>query len=344
MRAVIASALLGFLVPVAAIMGYNYWQDPFRFYHFAASASFSENARWQNPGLLKHTEYDTVLIGTSRFANFRPSMFEPEWRVLKVTAPGAMAKEQLATLEYALALGRTRRVVMEASYVSFTATQTGDTADFPEFLYAPSLETPFSYLLSYDLLKRSFGGIFERQHSLDELYVWSHQMGAFGKEAVLETVLKGCSREAVAPLPPAPTAAYLARLERAVAEHPEVEFLLVLPPMHALSLTGGFRDDVRLEAIGQRLNFRSALAKLAARHRHLTLYDYASQPELVLDYRLYSDLGHFRPAINRRIAGELVSATAPRAQLEDINDALLAVRSKVDRTDLPCWLESLTAP
>ena len=144
MKSTIIAALLGFLLPVIGIMGFNAWTDPFRYYRPIEDSRYSDNARWQNPGMIRNSPYDTALIGTSRFENFKPSMFaDAGWKVLKVTAPGSLANEQLDTMEMVLEQGRAKRIIIEMSYVSYIASRQRDPGEFPRFLYRSTPETSF---------------------------------------------------------------------------------------------------------------------------------------------------------------------------------------------------------
>ena len=109
MRATFICAAIFFITPIAAVMAYNYHVDRFQYYHtHEGTPIYSSNERWQNPGLIRTHDYDTVIIGTSRSQNFLPEMFE-SWRILKTTAAGASAEEQLMTLGLVLQQAKAER-------------------------------------------------------------------------------------------------------------------------------------------------------------------------------------------------------------------------------------------
>jgi hypothetical protein len=331
MKTTIIAALGGFLIPIAVVMGYNLVVDPYHYYHVETGehARYSVNARWRNPGLLRNLDYDSVLIGTSRSENFTPSMFLPGgWRLLKVTAPGSMAEEQIATLDAALRVGRATRVLIELSNVSFTAIRRRQAFTFPEFLYRPTLETPFLYLLSYDLFLDSLrvaSGGGDRQ-PLEQLDVWwpSHQ-AEFGHGNLVALRARGCGQrdEKGAQLHERQAhdrAEQIRALDARIAENPNVRFIGFFPPMAGLTLSTASVDSLEAQ-----YKFRQGIAKIATKRPNFDLYDYSTVEDIVLDLNRYKDPGHFDIEVNRRIAREILEGTAPRANLNDINGTLPVV-------------------
>lgn len=337
-RQTITAGLLGFLLPVIGVMGFNAWQDPFHYYRKIEDSRFSENARWQNPGLIRNFDYDSVLIGTSRFENFKPSMFQSAgWNVLKVTAPGSMANEQLDTLALVLNQGKADRIVLEMSHISYTAPSNRKPYEFPSFLYQSTLETPFQYLLSFDLLGQSFLISTREQTPLDELYVWWTQFnGRFGKAKLLSHIASQCEKPIEPRRKKPPTQAYLTRLEQLVSTHPQVKFITVFTPLSALSLgERPVHDEVR-DPIADRLDFRAQTAAVASRNPNMILYDYAAREEIVTDLDRYKDAGHFDMATTELMAMEIVTQTAPLADLNNVNSRLLKLREEFDAARFSC--------
>jgi hypothetical protein len=337
MRNTLLSALFGFLLPVTAVMGFNLWHDPYHYYRIPADGDFRTNARWQNPGLIRNYPYDTLLVGTSRSENFQPQMFQAAgWNVLKATAPGSLANEQLATIDLGLASGRVDRVIFEMSYTSFTADRAAGIYPFPEFLYEPSLETPFMYLLSYDLMLKGLPGNVERSSApLEDLYVWwSKRSHEFTSHHVLKRLADSCSSveaSTIAAKRDIPTERYLDRFRQQVESSPDIEFIGFFPPVAALGMLD--HSDQGLDA---RLSFRQALAGFANRYENFTLLDYASDHSIVMDLSRYRDVGHFDLAATRQIAQDISDQQGPVVNGGDVNVPLLALLGDLDRKVTPC--------
>ena len=335
MKATLSSALIAFLIPIAMVMGYNLAHDPFQYYHTPENSRFSTNDRWQNPGLIRQYDHDTVLIGTSRSQNFQPAMFEPAgWRLLKAAAAGSKADEQLATLRLALSTGYAERVLMELSYTSFSYNRPDQNNTFPSFLYEPNLETPFLYLLSYDLIFKSLYNHDKTDQTLEDLYVWwPDHHNEFGERQMVKKLATSCGNPGRKPEPRSrpPTARYLAELAVLVGEHQEVSFIGFFPPVPALTLV--MDQEVSLQ---ERLVFREAIAEIARARQNLKIFDYASVPDIVLDLSRYKDVDHYDMDVTRQMAREMQGGTGPYADLANVNRKLLQTRSLVDRSKIPC--------
>lgn len=337
------AAILGFLTPVMAIMGFNAWQDPFHYYHSPEGSDFSENARWQNPGMIRNYDYDSVIVGTSRFENFKPSMFIPYgWKILKATAPGSMANEQLDTVSLVLDQGRAKRIVLEMSHVSYTATARRSGSEFPSFLYRTSPETPFQYLLSFDLFLRAIFPTRRTQSTLEELYVWwPNYKNQFSEQQLIDKLIDRCEQPTEQKGIKPPTEDYLDRLESLIVSNPGVSFIAVFTPLSAIALGVEPASDQLPDPLSDRLEFRLDIADLAKKYENMILYDYATQSELVTELSRYKDPAHFDMATTKLMAQEISSGTAPLANLDDINSTLLRIRQEFDAARFSC--DQLTA-
>src|SRR5689334_22014492 len=112
----LAALALGLAAAVALV---NWRVDPLNFYRLPGRTPyFSEQARYRNPGLARHADYDAVILGTSVSLGFdRRHMNERLGaRTLNLAMQGASAHEQALLLGVALRSGRLRRVVWDLNY------------------------------------------------------------------------------------------------------------------------------------------------------------------------------------------------------------------------------------
>ena len=83
------SASVGLLLVCAATV---FLLDPAFQYHlpFAGIEATYTNERYQNAGLIKNEDYDSICIGSSVTSNFRASWFDERFggKTLKVSYPG----------------------------------------------------------------------------------------------------------------------------------------------------------------------------------------------------------------------------------------------------------------
>ncbi|GAB5538492.1 MAG: hypothetical protein Salg2KO_05950 [Salibacteraceae bacterium] len=134
-----------------------WYVDPYQFYGKNEAYGISENYRYQNPGLAKHYDYETILIGTSITHVIRPSTVDSVFNTetMKLTIKGSSNHEQYLMAKLALETGKPKRVIWGADY--FTATREYNKAlndrDFPHYLYDDNYLNDWVFLFNLGNLK-----------------------------------------------------------------------------------------------------------------------------------------------------------------------------------------------
>ena len=154
---VAALCALGFLV---------YRVDPFFHYHKPDTSRYYytlDNQRSQNDGIIRHFDYDAMIIGSSMTENFRTSEAERlfQRRFIKTVFNGGSYKEMNDNIEKALEThpecGMVIRCLdIERFFDSWDAMRT-DLGEFPTYLYDDNPFNDVKYLLNRDVL---FGRVF----------------------------------------------------------------------------------------------------------------------------------------------------------------------------------------
>ncbi len=294
----------GFLAVVLGIMGFNYVYDPFQFYrlHGDASPGFSQNERYQNPGLLRHLEYDSIVVGSSISQNFSPQMFAPTgWRLLNVTASGSGSYLHRLIIDAALSQGKAKRVLRELRYGNFSGgvKDVNQEQALPDFLYQGTLERPFQYLLSIDLLGKSWSvatGTDDRV-PLELVHAWYPQHKfKFGTLHYLRGYkikcrgfdpLQEAAKAEAGRLDAGTAQALWQNLEEQLQQFPEVEFIAYYPPIFYLH---GYGDRA---AFRNRVAFRRATFELAKKYPNFLLYDFSILADVVDNPYRFKDPLHF---------------------------------------------------
>ncbi len=347
MRLVIAAAILMLTLPAVLLMGYNALFDPYQYYRkwTGPEPIFSTKGRYQNPGLIKHYDFDTIIVGTSRSQNFTPEMFEGSgWQPIKLTAAGSGSHVQATTLEMALKTGKVKRAIVELTPSAFEhgPNHVRQDRSFPEFLYEPTVETPFLYLLSYDIFKkaRRVARGLKAPTPLGELNVWQDRYAEdFGKNRYLENVKFDCRPLDDLPLTwkgdyPAMDQALDANLEALIAAYPEVDFLGFLPP-YPISWLGKVSEKGRRLILG----FRHRTYGLAEKHANFRLFDFALMDDVVGDPARYKDFSHYDQAANAAMAKAMVwgGFEAGKDIAGDITQANQRLKAIADAFDWRRW-------
>lgn len=146
---------------MATVVGFNYAIDPLQFYRKAwYLPHFSDQQRYQTPGLAKNYPYDTIILGTSMTDNFRPSYMDQKLgtRTLKLSIDGSTSREQRMIGELAINTGKVKRVIWGIDYFSLRGGADrvrDDYGPFPYYLFDQNPWNDVSYLFSYSTTRDS---------------------------------------------------------------------------------------------------------------------------------------------------------------------------------------------
>ena len=177
----------------------NWVIDPLQYYRRASyPPEFSDQTRYQNPGLARHFPYDTAIIGTSVSRGFDLAQMHTllGWDAMNLSMQGASAREQSLMLEVALRSGRVHRVLWDVN-CEFLRGRRDWVSDFegafPAYLYSTDpLDQLTGYLLNVDtskatlrVLLRNCGIKLYRPRTVADLSGLEASAKAVGREAIL---------------------------------------------------------------------------------------------------------------------------------------------------------------
>lgn len=297
---------LGTLLALLLLAGLaNFLIDPLQVFRRASfyTPHFSENERYQIPGLARHYAAPIVVLGTSHMENASPSEIAAAFGEpgVKLAIAGSSLTEQQLALRLVLATGKAKRILWGLDYAALAWGDklVDEWGEFPIYLYEPDLRLVSRYLLSLQTLQDGRKALSEAPaRGLDELNVWWPQ-STFSPERV--AAAWAAQEQRWTPELRARSAAqtiwpkFAATLERRVYDtiraHPTVRFDLILPPYSIL----GYANDFRLndEWFFQRMLMRESLRKFAHAQSNVRLWDFQTETALVTDFRHYKDLDHF---------------------------------------------------
>lgn len=291
--------LAAFFGAVGALMAVNYKLDPFHYYSKPDPKTdlFVQNARYQNPALIKHLDYNTLILGTSRSQNFTYDMItRPDWTPLSVTAEGSSISYHKLAAEMAIRENKPDVIILEISKLSYLrGLGRNNNHTVPDYLYKPNLETSFNHLLTFDFIRRSRQLVQTDIHALDGLQSWmpdhftKFEHGAFMGDLAVEA----CELEPLGEMSLSSKVgagwkeAVYDGLVTLIADNPSIEFRLWFPSRHVIEY---YSRQSEVKAI---LQFRAHILSAISRFENVKVYDFASDLNLVHDYGDYKDTGHF---------------------------------------------------
>ena len=143
------------LILCAAVVWYV---DPFFHYHAPdpdGEVWFDQRA--QSAGLLRTQQYDTLFMGSSLAANFRPQWFDVYYdaNTVKVTLPNGGFEEFTTALNYAYSQQDVKRVIFGLDPNLLARAPEDAPNQLPTYLYDDNPWNDGQYLLNKDVLMRS---------------------------------------------------------------------------------------------------------------------------------------------------------------------------------------------
>ena len=164
---------LGFCAAIVVVV------DPF--FHYRSPDPEAEvwfEQRYQTAGLLRSQDYETVLMGTSLAANYRPLWFDAyfDTRTVKATFPNGGFHEFTQALDYAYETHDVKRVIfgLDPNILVRSVEEAPD--QLPAYLYDTNPWNDGPYLLNKSVLVRTLYVLREKAEgntqALQDAFVW----------------------------------------------------------------------------------------------------------------------------------------------------------------------------
>lgn len=270
------------------------------------------------PRLLRDMEYDTFVLGSSMTRNFFLNDIDAALggKSVKLAASGATTTDLKKFFDIALeAKGDSlKRVVFSLDIYSMNKSK--DEAHYKEFeyLYRDDLAEEYKYFFSrqtyssmFYLIKRKLRPKKKRQHQADVNRMFSTEYAGM-KFNLGEVMADAYHNERIhhsqTPAHPKNFAHSLNNcLLPMIAENPQIEFTIYLPPYHIYTYC---QSEQFKEAEGL-IRQRTLVMKQLLKYPNVTLHDFQTDRSYVCDHDLYSDVQHFSSHAARRILADLAA-------------------------------------
>lgn len=283
--------------------------DPYVYYHRAIGLrQVYDNSTAMIPGVLRHFEYDTVLYGSSMVQNFDISEMNKALgtNAVKATSAGLTADTLSVYLDIAFASrgNKLRRCVAGVDYYAFD--RNGKKLhDRYKYLYENRLFMP-EYLFSKDSLDAVIEVLltnikvpFDKvaRHETDFNKMFSNKPGRhkYGRKYIENDVR--CRTRKMVPLSNNVKDNFRRLLFKHIAEHPDVQFDIFLPPysVYYWCVLDEFGE------VEKYLDIRRFLVEEIAKYPNAALHDFQCDKDIICDLDNYKDFSHYSPAISSRI-------------------------------------------
>ena len=318
-RRTVFAFLLGSALFALAVILSAFVIDPLQFYHkpwFHKPVYLTEQ-RYQNPGLARNYDYETIIIGTSMTENFFPSVVEEAigGKTVKLSLRGSLADEQHRIAKVALGTGKPKTVLWGLDHFALRTDGLEDQEGasdyaFPHYLYDDDILNDYRYWFNYyPYLEMAKGLVRQivtgRTEDLEHLYNWNDRF-VFGEDVTVRhfrtkmaeyAAFAGTKREG--PIE-AEQASFRKNVLSLIESHPDVKFLIYYPPYSILRHV--FWRETNPERYERQLAMKEWMFAEFSRYPNVEVYDFQTEAEWTFNLDYYKDMSHHHQDINTRIA------------------------------------------
>lgn len=277
--------------------------DPlFQYHEPLKTISYTiDSEDYQNPGIAKNFDYNSVIVGSSMTENFKPSLFneQMELKTVKLPFSGARTKNIKKILDISIANKKIKKVFYGLDIFSLEAKSEEIRHELPEYLYDNNLVNDVEYVLNKDLMYRAYENLKntvkkKENTSLDEAYNWANQYTYLENEVVtnynqnknnynsnptnLDRV-EGNLKNNIIPL---------------IEQNPDTEFYMFFPPYSILYWDWIIKND-KLDGTIQELEY---IIEELLNYDNVKVFYFQNIEEIITNLYFYRDYNHYGQVIS----------------------------------------------
>lgn len=303
----IIKGLLILVAPVLLLAGLVVFIDPYFHFHkpIKGITYILENERYQNDGVLRNFDYDTIITGTSLDQNEKVSEIEPLFggKAVKVPFAGGYFPELSFTLNNALKRKHVKRVIMSLGYSNFIETEFNDWGHqefiYPMYLYDDNIFNDINYIFDISALNMSLREILRTiRHvpstSFDEYSRWEER-DEFGKSIVLGKYYRDKDKHKVVIGKEDMIKKNIKEnLTNLVNKYPDTEFDFYFPPFNIIY----WYDLKQNNALYSKIDGIKTVIEELLPCKNVNLFYFLNEWDIVTNFDNYIDTIHYSARIN----------------------------------------------
>ncbi len=312
------------IILLGALGGVIAWVDPYFHYHKPLSNMYYElnNERSQNDGIIRHFDYEAMIIGTSMAENFKTSEAEElfGYSFIKVPFAGGTYKEQNDNIAKAIEYNPDLKMVIRPLDYAYLMDEPdrvrNDLGSYPDYLYDNNPFNDVKYIFNKQILfniclpmmRDAAAGKDAGITSFDDYSNWMAD-AEFGADVVLNGRTEYKQPEQIQPFVDEVKDMVKANITQNVVqlakENPEVEFYYYLTP-YSIAWWG---SQMELGTVDRWLASEKYAIELMLECDNIHLYSFNNEFDVTSDLNNYSDECHHGDWINSMILGCIYSDT-----------------------------------
>jgi len=271
------------------------------------------NQRYQNPGIAKNFDYDSILIGSSMSDNFDTLWFDEkfECKTMKLTYEGVRTGNMGYMLKFAHESRPLEKVFIGLDLDPLFDTYGNYYFPLPTYLYDRNLPNNVSYLLNKSVIfdsipKMITSNLNNTMTPLNLVYDWSGY-NTFSQEKALSSVwwdMDGVKNEKI------DTEAYVTNVTQNldeniipyIKEHPETEYYIFYPPSSVL----WWNMKVYQQNLDEILEVVQLSAEKLLIYPNVHLAAFQHELEITGNVDNYKDYNHYKSEVNKYMLDHLL--------------------------------------
>lgn len=327
-----------FAAAAAAVILLVIYVDPFFQYH-SPLADFPyvvDNQINQNPGMAKHMDYDSVILGSSMTVNFNTRWFDELMglKTLKLSYSGAFPKDQANIMDIVFDSGhQVKAAFLGIDVITYSGGVEETKYPIPEYLYDDTVWNDLPYLLNRDVLleyilrpladpdKTDLATVYKSWWT-DEYYnkQWvMHNYEApepMQEEADPESYVQNVGANLEANIFPY------------IEANPDTEFYIFYPPYSILFWNDVLQEN-HMEATMREYEY---ITEEMLAYDNVRVFFFPNQEWIVCNLDNYADYSHYHPDINRYMTECFANGTC-EITVDNLEEELLKMRKVVEQYD-----------
>lgn len=318
--------------------------DPFFHYHKPIKGVnyIIDNQISQNPGIAKHFDYDSVILGSSMTVNFDTDLFEQtmDLNTVKLSYNAAYPKDNDNIMRLVeRSPNQLKQVFLGIDIYTYKADPGITAYPVPEYLYDDSVLNDVSYLLNKDvILDYVLMPQIKRENTpLNEIY-WFWRNVPCGEEQVAASYQRP---EEVVEMLPADT--YRDNIEENmhtyilpyVESMPDTQFTVFFPPYSILYWYTRYADG----NLSAELEGEKQIMELLLSYPNVRVYYFQNDYDFITDLNNYSDYTHYTHEMNDRMTLWFSEENCPyEVTAENYEEVLKAMEEWLEQCDYESYL------
>ncbi|NLL77817.1 MAG: hypothetical protein GX235_11340 [Clostridiales bacterium] len=302
-----------FAAAAATVVALVIYVDPFFQYHKPIDdfPYVVDNQINQNPGMARHMDYDSVILGSSMTVNFNTNWFEELMglKALKLSYSGAFPKDQANIMDIIFDSGNeVDAVFLGIDVITYSAGVEETKYPIPEYLYDSCVWNDIDYVLNKDVLLQYILRPLADPDKTDLATVyaswWTEEY--YNKQWVMHNYVQPEKVEEEAD-PENYVRNVKVNLDANICPYieanPDTEFYIFYPPYSILFWNDVLREN-HMEATMKEYEYMTE--RLLA-YDNVRVFFFPNQEWIICDLDNYADYSHYHPDINRYMTECFVS-------------------------------------